>query len=1215
MANPSVPPTSNGSSDILSSPSTAHRATLASSAEKASGLDQTDEPSAIGSDIATRGESAPGARRIPRVGVGSKGKDLVRGSDGSNTPLRAETGPISSVSRTSSSHTVASAPSLSSPIKSSNDAESAADTDSDLLFGDSSARPSDTSLRRASTVRESINRINAIAERPISPGTRRMSSSSTRTSLVFRSAGSITPATVASGSTTSHALDAAVVAPSSYSPIWRLSQGKVRRHLTSTSASPVDRRTASTVSGSEMSTNITTRSAAGSVGSSAGFLADVDAPNDPTSGTSLSALQRGKGRVVRVTVTSQFHRSPRGALQSGSDEEEDLDGSSSLRLGGVDPITDIDTDLDHSELGESGVYLPAYHPPIFPVAQHSGRRIDSTVDSSAPSSAAGSYSSTHPVLSPLSETISGDRFHPFYSDMVERESPPMEKRVVAIAPHPGNQPMPRLLMEHFEQRPTRLEERREMGKEKVDRSDWMRKVMHRNPDMANLRARIQPLNRAISFCELYNRGRGKMPVPKEMVLQLIMQYLDHEGLRGPLKVLEKESGAPFQFRNLDELQLLDSRLITLIMLAINDIETIWDVAMGEKASSRLSSSDPTTSTSTLTPTSIPTSTSTSTHNSTSSQSVINNTTSSPSPSSSPHSQNLNRRPSTNATTAATSGSKLPSPSSSSPSTSTSASAMTTATATSAATASITGTTSSSSSVSSPSTVNASTELPNNVEYDESNIGLSQDSAVAAKQMELLNELLRALRLRHEDQFVGYSGASDALQNDVNIWEQLPEVDQLLVETDTGLVAAGSLNRLVELLAPEEEVDLTYVRAFLVTYQLFTTSSALLAKLSQRYNVPRDPTVPDDEWRKRVLPIQIRVVNVIKSWIEEFHSDFDDTTVSNIRDFLNFQVRESHPALAATTLTLLEKLCSKDDDNGSFYEQRRAMTPSSPSSPSSNSSYGGHSSSRIVQFSFSVDPPRPIVPKNVFSPNLTWEDVDEEELARQLTLIEFEYIYKIRTPEFLHQSWSRPKLKHRSPHILSMIRRFNVVSDWVGTQIVIASKLRQRAQVLTKLIGIAEHLRKLQNYNTLMAFVAVFNSSAIHRLKHTLSELPQKAMDTLTELKRLMRPDDAYLQYRLELEQCLPPCVPYIGLYLTELTHAEDGQPTYTDGLINFSKCRLIHSIIAHVNTHQQKGYNIQAVYQIQQLLRDPQPRLGDKAIISHSSLIEPRGADKSQIVQ
>lgn len=718
---------------------------------------------------------------------------------------------------------------------------------------------------------------------------------------------------------------------------------------------------------------------------------------------------------------------------------------------------------------------------------------------------------------------------------------------MAIAPHPAQQAAPKLA-EHFDPRPTRGEMRREMSNGSIDRSEWVAKVLARNPDVANLRDRVQPLHRAISFCELYNRGRGKQSISKELMLQLIMQYFDHEGLRGALKSLEKETHTHFQFRNLDELQLLDARLISLLMITLNDIEAIWDIAMGEKASNRLS------------------------HRKPEEHPLLSSTGSTASfapPSASPNSL-LGHPPSITSITSITS---VPSHLHTSPFERRDSSAS--ALSTSGRSIRITG--------------------AHPADYDESSFNMTQDPEVAARNAEILEEMLAALRLREQDQFVGYSPPQLCHEGDINIWED-PYDDELILEPDTGQIAAGSLNRLVELLTPDEEVDLVFVRAFLVTYQLFTTSTTLLAKLSQRYNAPRDPSLSDEEWRKRVLPIQIRVVNVIKMWIEEFHSDFDDLTISSIRDFLNFQVRESHPSLANKTLVLLEKFCSTDTDGMDV-----AGASADPT--------------KVVQFSFSVDPPRPIVPKNIFSPNLRWVDVDEEELARQLTLIEFEYFYKIRTSEFLHQSWSKVRLKHRAPHILSLIRRFNNVTEWVGTQIVLESKLRQRAIIFAKLVGVAEHLRKLQNYNTLMAFVAVFNSAAIGRLKHTVSEMTPRAQAALAELKTLMRPDDAYLTYRTELEEAIPPCVPYLGLYLTELTHAEDGQPNLVDGLVNFSKCRLIHSIIAHINAHQQKGYNIQAVYQIQQFLRDPQPRLGDKAIFSHSSLIEPRGSDKSQIVQ
>lgn len=1279
------------SSEPKQSPSDQYFSAIASSVDRASILDRRDDSPLFGPD-SIRGESAPGARRVPRGAVIPRTLDPVKRAGGSGAQAskveannsRSGGAPSSPTAKSTGTQPAWRAKQSGSTPKKGGDS----DGDSDLLFGGMTKEVADpksapTSPEAAASVRNAIERINSVTERPISPNRGQVDRQRHRQSLIFRSRGSFSSndggghpqnasasASIPTSPEDSH-LDSSTLTPASYSPLWRLSKGPVRHRASdappnaNSSSSSYTSPNSASYAGSRDTGRAHSKS-----GGQSGFMADVDTPPASRENARGENMRKPVGmpdivppvtKGMRVKVTPRYRTSPRSIDTAGSEEDDDLNEV---------PLSPSSTGQDEVDIAE---VLPDYRPPIISTSnstlnirrgdsgnlelasqstgghspagnssftQHAstsgtspraisysprsnvsglgapsnssprnaggnslGTILDhlSTTESKtgAPSSvssvSSSGYSTTQSVtsshtnttsgnvheMSPLSETIPKDRFHPIYqqssasllspsnnasnhafasnnpglnvSGMLlngQSGGVPQEKKIVAIAPHPGQQAAPKLA-EHFDQRPTRGEMRREMSSGTIDRSEWVSKVLARNPDVANLRERVQPLHRAISFCELYNRGRGKQSVSKELMLQLIMQYFDHEGLRGALKTLEKETQTPFQFRNLDELQLLDARLISLLMIALNDIETIWDVAMGEKASTRLlvqKKNDETSSLAPLSTASSATSVNTTTH------SALGASSGSPSiPAmqsvlqASQNSNNFERRDSS-ASTLSTSGRSIR----------------------------ITG--------SGPT------------EYEESTFNMTQDPDVAATNMEILEEMLAALRLREQDQFVGYSPAQLCHEGDINIWED-PYDDELILEPETGQIVAGSLNRLVELLTPEEEVDLVFVRAFLVTYQLFTTSTMLLAKLSQRYNAPRDPTFSDEEWRKRVLPIQIRVVNVIKMWIEEFHSDFDDLTVSSIRDFLNFQVREYHPSLASKTLALLEKFCSSDTDGMDV----------------ANASAG--TGMKVVQFSFSVDPPRPIVPKNIFSPHLTWMDVEEEEIARQLTLIEFEYFYKIRTSEFLHQSWSKLRLKHRAPHILALIRRFNNVSEWVGTQIVVETRLKQRAIIFAKLVGIAEHLRKLQNYNTLMAFVAVFNSAAVGRLKHTISEMPPRWQQMLTELKTLMRPDDAYLNYRTELEESIPPCVPYLGLYLTELTHAEDGQPNLLDGLVNFSKCRLVHSIIAHINAHQQKGYNIQAVYQIQQFLRDPHPRLGDKAIFSHSSLVEPRGSLKSQIVQ
>uniref|UniRef100_A0A5F9CB78 Ras protein specific guanine nucleotide releasing factor 1 n=1 Tax=Oryctolagus cuniculus TaxID=9986 RepID=A0A5F9CB78_RABIT len=63
---------------------------------------------------------------------------------------------------------------------------------------------------------------------------------------------------------------------------------------------------------------------------------------------------------------------------------------------------------------------------------------------------------------------------------------------------------------------------------------------------------------------------------------------------------------------------------------------------------------------------------------------------------------------------------------------------------------------------------------------------------------------------------------------------------------------------------------------------------------------------------------------------------------------------------------------------------------------------------------------------------------------------------------------------------------------------------------------------------------------------------------IDKLQKLVSSEGRFKNLREALKNCDPPCVPYLGMYLTDLAFIEEGTPNYTeDGLVNFSKMRMV----------------------------------------------------------
>lgn len=124
----------------------------------------------------------------------------------------------------------------------------------------------------------------------------------------------------------------------------------------------------------------------------------------------------------------------------------------------------------------------------------------------------------------------------------------------------------------------------------------------------------------------------------------------------------------------------------------------------------------------------------------------------------------------------------------------------------------------------------------------------------------------------------------------------------------------------------------------------------------------------------------------------------------------------------------------------------------------------------------------------------------------------------------------------------------------------------------------------------------------------------------------MSSNNSFKNFREVLSSVTPPCIPYLGMYLTgltlspspfiDLTFIDEGNPNTLmspkgKDLINFHKRRLVYNVIASIQQLQQTAYNLQPVHQIAVLFRPSrmrQSRMDEKEMWNMSLQREPRGA-------
>lgn len=186
-----------------------------------------------------------------------------------------------------------------------------------------------------------------------------------------------------------------------------------------------------------------------------------------------------------------------------------------------------------------------------------------------------------------------------------------------------------------------------------------------------------------------------------------------------------------------------------------------------------------------------------------------------------------------------------------------------------------------------------------------------------------------------------------------------------------------------------------------------------------------------------------------------------------------------------------------------------------------------------------------------------------------------------------------------------------MNDWVVYEIVKCENLKDRVHALKKMIKIADECRALNNFNAVIEIFGALNSLPVFRLTKTFKALSDKFAKLFEDLKSLVDQTSNFQNLRESVRLANPPCVPYIGIYLTDLTFIDDGNHNNVNGLINFAKRRLVGNVIENIRTLQQTNYNLVVVPQLRELLCELAPHDSEE-LYQLSLLREPRGTSISK---
>lgn len=178
------------------------------------------------------------------------------------------------------------------------------------------------------------------------------------------------------------------------------------------------------------------------------------------------------------------------------------------------------------------------------------------------------------------------------------------------------------------------------------------------------------------------------------------------------------------------------------------------------------------------------------------------------------------------------------------------------------------------------------------------------------------------------------------------------------------------------------------------------------------------------------------------------------------------------------------------------------------------------------------------------------DFCPEETAAQLTITDQKVFRSILPDELSSCSWNKKNKLEVAPNVVALTRRFNHVIFWTVEEVLKRETPKARAEVMSHFVRVAKKLNELNNLHSEFAVLSALQSASIYRLSKTWSCLPRRERQVFEKLTELFSEKDNFARLREHMGSVAlrhQPCVPYLGLYLTDLVYIDMAHPAHSGG--------------------------------------------------------------------